>query len=99
MEDVSIGNSISKRYCLCTHRHPTIIPFVSGEEKSISCLPMVHIAGLMIGMLNPLSQGAGSVILPRFDPESYLEAIQNHRVLHHKSLSNNHSPIPDITMS
>ncbi|XP_063426050.1 probable 4-coumarate--CoA ligase 1 [Mytilus trossulus] len=64
---------------LCQLRHPTIIPFVSGEEKSISCLPMVHIAGLMIGMLNPMSQGAATVVLPRFEAESYLKAIQNFR--------------------
>jgi acyl-CoA synthetase (AMP-forming)/AMP-acid ligase II len=41
---------------------------------------MVHIAGLMIGMLNPLSQGAATVVLPRFEPESYLKAIQDYRV-------------------
>lgn len=51
-----------------------------GEEKSVSCLPMVHIAGLMIGMLNPLSQGAATVVLPRFEAESYLKAIQKFRV-------------------
>ena len=76
-------------------RHPSIIPFAPGDEKSISCLPMVHIAGLMIGMLNPLSQGAATVVLPRFEPESYLKAIQDYRVRNTKI----NSPCFSMTVS
>lgn len=41
---------------------------------------MVHVAGLVIGTLNPLSQGASVVILPRFQPEQFLAALQNYEV-------------------
>lgn len=43
-------------------------------------LPMVHIAGLVIGLLNPLAQGATVVILPKFVPEQFLRAVQKYRV-------------------
>lgn len=43
-------------------------------------LPMVHIAGLVIGLLNPLAQGATVVILPKFDPLEFLQAVQKYRV-------------------
>ncbi|XP_069114739.1 probable 4-coumarate--CoA ligase 1 [Argopecten irradians] len=60
-------------------RHKTILPFHAGSDVSINPLPMVHIAGMMIGLLNPLSQGACVVTLPRFEPESYLSAIETYR--------------------
>ncbi|XP_033755252.1 probable 4-coumarate--CoA ligase 1 [Pecten maximus] len=60
-------------------RHKTILPFVAGSDVSINPLPMVHIAGMMIGLLNPLSQGACVVTLPRFEPEPYLSAIETYR--------------------
>jgi len=41
---------------------------------------MVHVAGMVIGMLNPLSQGATVVTLPRFIPEQFLHAIQKYKV-------------------
>jgi acyl-CoA synthetase (AMP-forming)/AMP-acid ligase II len=41
---------------------------------------MVHIAGLMIGLLNPLAQGATVVVLPKFVPEEFLLSIQKYRV-------------------
>lgn len=43
-------------------------------------LPMVHIAGLVIGLLNPLAQGATVVILPKFVPEQFLRAVQKYQV-------------------
>ncbi|OWF49894.1 probable 4-coumarate--CoA ligase 1 [Mizuhopecten yessoensis] len=59
-------------------RHHTILPFIAGSDVSINPLPMVHIAGMMIGLLNPLAQGACVVILPRFEPEPYLSAIETY---------------------
>ncbi|XP_060559847.1 uncharacterized protein LOC132719909 [Ruditapes philippinarum] len=59
--------------------HPLFLPF-NNDDSSLSALPMVHIAGLVIGMLNPLSQGATVVTLPRFQPEAFLSSLQKHRV-------------------
>ncbi|XP_045170274.2 uncharacterized protein LOC123532762 [Mercenaria mercenaria] len=59
--------------------HPLFLPFEDGNS-SLSALPMVHIAGLVIGMLNPLSQGATVVTLPRFQPEAFLSALQKYKI-------------------
>ena len=58
--------------------HRMFLPFADGE-KSLSMLPMVHIAGFTIGMLNPLCQGATVVILPRFEPETFLQSLQKYK--------------------
>ncbi|KAJ8308077.1 hypothetical protein KUTeg_012951 [Tegillarca granosa] len=60
-------------------RHHLYLPFTSGYDVSIAPLPMVHIAGLVIGLLNPVAQGATVVTLPRFEPETYLKAIQDYK--------------------
>nr|XP_022329843.1 4-coumarate--CoA ligase 1-like [Crassostrea virginica] len=64
---------------LCQLRHHTVIPLDSGEDRVITMLPMVHIAGLVIGLLNPLAQGATVVILPKFEPLEFLQAVQKYR--------------------
>ncbi|XP_070179808.1 probable 4-coumarate--CoA ligase 1 [Littorina saxatilis] len=64
---------------LAALRHPWFLPLPSDDDTSVSVLPMVHIAGLMIGLVNPLAQGARVVTLPRFEPVSFLQAVQHHR--------------------
>ncbi|XP_012935368.2 4-coumarate--CoA ligase 4 [Aplysia californica] len=60
-------------------RHPSYLPMTSPDSTSVCALPMVHIAGLVIGALNPLSQGACVVILPKYTLQSFLGAIQQHK--------------------
>jgi 4-coumarate--CoA ligase len=45
----------------------------------LAFLPMFHISGLLI-LLYGLKSGATLVMLPRFEPESFLKALQDHRV-------------------
>ena len=61
-------------------RHPWFLPLPSDDDTSVSALPMVHIAGLMIGLCNPLAQGARVVTLPRFEPLTFLQAVQQYKV-------------------
>ncbi|MEH0577801.1 4-coumarate--CoA ligase family protein [Streptomyces sp. B21-108] len=49
-------------------------------ERILAVLPFFHIYGLTALMNAPLRQGATVVVLPRFDLESFLAAIQNHRI-------------------
>lgn len=58
--------------------HPMFLPFEDGDS-SLSVLPMVHIAGLVVGLLNPLSQGATVVTLPRFQPKPFLSTMQKYK--------------------
>ncbi|QJT02425.1 4-coumarate--CoA ligase family protein [Streptomyces asoensis] len=49
-------------------------------DRILAVLPFFHIYGLTALMNAPLRQGATVVVLPRFDLESFLAAIQNHRI-------------------
>ncbi|MFJ6985175.1 MULTISPECIES: 4-coumarate--CoA ligase family protein [unclassified Streptomyces] len=49
-------------------------------DRILAVLPFFHIYGLTALMNAPLRQGATVVVLPRFDLETFLAAIQNHRI-------------------
>ncbi|MEV0172825.1 4-coumarate--CoA ligase family protein [Streptomyces sp. NPDC050803] len=49
-------------------------------DRILAVLPFFHIYGLTALMNGPLRQGATVVVLPRFDLETFLAAIQNHRI-------------------
>ncbi|MBD0424868.1 4-coumarate--CoA ligase family protein [Streptomyces sp. TRM S81-3] len=58
--------------------HP-LMPAAPGD-RVLAVLPFFHIYGLTALMNAPLRQGATVVVLPRFDLEQFLAAIQNHRI-------------------
>ncbi|WP_318213321.1 4-coumarate--CoA ligase family protein [Streptomyces sp. SCL15-6] len=49
-------------------------------DRILAVLPLFHIYGLTALMNAPLRLGATVVVLPRFDLEQFLAAIQNHRI-------------------
>ncbi|KUJ53725.1 4-coumarate--CoA ligase family protein [Streptomyces sp. MI02-2A] len=49
-------------------------------ERILAVLPFFHIYGMTALMNAPLRQGATVVVLPRFDLDSFLASIQNHRI-------------------
>ncbi|MFD7405093.1 4-coumarate--CoA ligase family protein [Streptomyces sp. NPDC059866] len=49
-------------------------------DRVLAVLPFFHIYGLTALMNAPLRVGATVVVLPRFDLEQFLAAIQNHRI-------------------
>ncbi|WP_210588940.1 4-coumarate--CoA ligase family protein [Streptomyces sp. GESEQ-35] len=55
------------------------IPTGPGDSI-LAVLPFFHIYGLTALMNLPLKLGAAVVVLPRFDLETFLAAIQNHRI-------------------
>jgi acyl-CoA synthetase (AMP-forming)/AMP-acid ligase II len=55
------------------------IPAGPGD-RILAVLPFFHIYGLTALMNAPLRKGATVVVLPRFDLETFLAAIQNHRI-------------------
>lgn len=56
-----------------------VVPAAPGE-RILAVLPFFHIYGLTALMNAPLRLGATVVVLPRFDLEQFLAAIQNHRI-------------------
>ncbi|MGW0084168.1 4-coumarate--CoA ligase family protein [Streptomyces sp. NPDC003393] len=49
-------------------------------ERILAVLPFFHIYGLTALMNAPLRKGATVVVLPRFDLETFLAAIETHRI-------------------
>jgi acyl-CoA synthetase (AMP-forming)/AMP-acid ligase II len=48
----------------------------AGKDVVIDFLPLSHIYAIVVALLQPISQGAAVVILPRFDEPSVLAAIE-----------------------
>ena len=70
-----------------THRNmtanvlQTILGVPLGEHERVLAVPPFHHAFGLIMVLNAsLAQGATIVTMPRFEPEAYLRAIQDHRI-------------------
>ncbi|MFD3998838.1 AMP-binding protein [Streptomyces sp. NPDC058583] len=56
-----------------------VIPMGPGD-RILAILPFFHIYGLTALMNAPLRQGATVVVLPRFELDTFLGAIQKHRI-------------------
>ncbi len=54
-------------------------PLAAGDVF-IAAAPMHHADGMFLLLCHALRHGATVVTLPRFEPESFLQTIQNHRV-------------------
>lgn len=55
---------------------------VSDADVALCVLPMYHIYGFTAVSMGRLAFGGTLVTLPRFEPESFLRAIQTYRVTH-----------------
>jgi len=51
-----------------------------GKETFLTVLPLFHIYGMTTGMNAPVSQAGKMVMLPKFDLDGTLKAIQKHKV-------------------
>jgi acyl-CoA synthetase (AMP-forming)/AMP-acid ligase II len=56
-----------------------LYPYAEGE-RVLGLAPFFHSMGLIVVLLHALASGATVVVLPRFDPEAMLAAIETHRV-------------------
>ncbi|MFJ3232339.1 4-coumarate--CoA ligase family protein [Streptomyces sp. NPDC086787] len=50
------------------------------DDRILAVLPFFHIYGLTALMNAPLRHGATVVVLPRFELETFLAAVENHRI-------------------
>ncbi|MBG0854437.1 4-coumarate--CoA ligase family protein [Streptomyces spinoverrucosus] len=83
----SSGTTGTPKGVMLTHRQiatnlAQLEPAVSAGpgDRILAVLPFFHIYGLTALMNAPLRVGATVVVLPRFDLEQFLAAIQNHRI-------------------
>ncbi|MFC9058853.1 4-coumarate--CoA ligase family protein [Streptomyces sp. NPDC057074] len=83
----SSGTTGTPKGVMLTHRQiatnlaqlEPLMPAAPGD-RVLAVLPFFHIYGLTALMNAPLRLGATVVVLPRFDLEQFLAAIQNHRI-------------------
>lgn len=83
----SSGSTGYPKGVLLTHRNmisnvqqiSLAAPAIDGEVV-LAVPPFHHAFGLIMAMNSSLLQGSTVVTMPRFDPEAYLKAIQDHRV-------------------
>lgn len=64
---------------ICQMQHPELAKW-STEDVVLSLLPFFHIYGMVVILFNALQQGAMQVLLPKFEPESFLSTIQKYKV-------------------
>jgi acyl-CoA synthetase (AMP-forming)/AMP-acid ligase II len=83
----SSGTTGTPKGVMLTHRQiatnlAQLQPAVAARpgDRILAVLPLFHIYGLTALMNAPLRLGATVVVLPRFDLEQFLAAIQNHRI-------------------
>ena len=51
------------------------------EDVLLGLLPFYHIYGLVIVQFGALARGTKLVTMPKFEPITFLESIQNHKVM------------------
>ncbi|WP_447007429.1 AMP-binding protein [Saccharothrix isguenensis] len=84
----SSGSTGHPKGVLLTHRNmiakalltSLVAPTAGEEEKALAIAPFHHAFGLSMMMNASLLQGTTLVTMPRFEPEAYLKAIQDHRI-------------------
>ncbi|MEV5985896.1 4-coumarate--CoA ligase family protein [Streptomyces sp. NPDC052051] len=83
----SSGTTGTPKGVMLTHRSiatnlaqlEPLVPANPGD-RLLAVLPFFHIYGLTTLMNGPLRKGATVVVLPRFDLETFLAAIEKHRI-------------------
>jgi acyl-CoA synthetase (AMP-forming)/AMP-acid ligase II len=83
----SSGTTGLPKGVMLTHRNlvANILQFramfdMTSDDVVIAVLPFFHIYGLQVILNGTLRSGATIVVLPRFELESFLRAVQEHRV-------------------
>jgi long-chain acyl-CoA synthetase len=67
--------------CATWQIHQPVLDFTDGQQKTcLVTLPLFHTTGQTVQMNTNMYAGVRSVLLPRFDPETTLQAMERERV-------------------
>lgn len=53
---------------------------ISENDKTLAVAPLCHIAGMLMGVNNPVYSRSASVLMTRFDPEAAITAIEKYKL-------------------
>ena len=67
--------------CLVQGHHPEVFPKEQKLGSMLAVLPFYHAFGMIILLASGLHNGSQIVTLSRFEPNSFLKAIQDYRVM------------------
>jgi acyl-CoA synthetase (AMP-forming)/AMP-acid ligase II len=74
------GVELSHRAMIANTIQTEAVLGLGSDDVMLAVTPFFHVLGFVILMNHTLSSGATVVSLPRFELESFLQAIQDHRV-------------------
>lgn len=64
---------------LCQITHPELMYLHEGEPN-LGLLPFFHIYGMVVILFNSLSSGSKCIVLPKFEPESFLSTLEKYQI-------------------
>ena len=70
----NLGNIVS-------YLSPITLLLSSGKDIYIGVLPIFHLFGMFISTLRGPYMGTSSTLLPRFEPQIFLDAVKKYQVL------------------
>src|SRR5690625_178682 len=53
---------------------------IEQNDRALAVAPLCHIAGMVMGVNNPVYSGSPSVLLTRFEPEAAIKAIEIYKI-------------------
>jgi acyl-CoA synthetase (AMP-forming)/AMP-acid ligase II len=74
------GVMLTHRNMIASALQTQLVAPSAGDEKVLAVPPFHHAFGLSMVMNAGLLQGVTMVTMPRFEPEAFLQAIQDHRI-------------------
>ncbi len=69
----------NKNINACTTQMLSSNPFICGDDKMLSVMPIFHGNGLVIGVHTMFTVGARCVLIPRFTPKTYVHDLLKHK--------------------
>ena len=71
---------IRRSHVISAQGRTSPVHLLSGKECFVGMLPMFHVFGMSVYALKSTFVGATSVLLPRFEPQVFLNAIKKYQV-------------------